>query len=470
MKLSRLFIEKALEQVTIYHEKPDLGAVNVAIDSRAIQPGEFFIALKGAQVDGHDFIGDVFARGACGALIAQDKLSAVLNLAPELLQDKVLVVVPDTYQAFLALALARRRELTCPVVGITGTVGKTSTKEMLRCVLAAAGIPAYVSFGNYNTVVGISYNLLRVPYNAQVVVLEMGINGIGEMAELAALAQPTIGVITNVGHGHMAGLGGSIQGVAQEKRQIFASSSEGALGVINGDQDILTRMHYPHAMAKFGNKTKNQVQARKLRVEFDADGTAHTNFIIKSFGDVAQARIIGNHAGMVTNALAVATVAYLLKIKLTDVIKGIANYTPYEHRFQRCKLKNGKGILLSDCYNANPESMKAALAAFAQLKPAGLKVAVLGEMYELGDRQDYWHRQVGRALAKVEDLGLLIAVGPRAQLYAKMLPLATPVCFVATWQEAQSALEAAPIQRDAVVLVKASKGLKLFCMVKEVVE
>ncbi|MBM3893404.1 UDP-N-acetylmuramoyl-tripeptide--D-alanyl-D-alanine ligase [Candidatus Dependentiae bacterium] len=485
MKLSKLFLTKALPGASYYHGRvaydainddlwrkvDQLRDVNVALDSRSVEASDLFIALKGAKVDGHDFIADVLAQGACGALIAQDRVTShLLNIDEALTANKLFIVVENTEVALLTMARTRRDELTIPVVGVTGSVGKTTTKEMLRAMLHEAGIPAFVSFKNYNTVLGVSYNLLRIPESAHVAVIEMGINGVGEMQQLADIVQPSLAVITNIGHAHVGHLGGSLHGVAHEKRLIFSRFKADGVGVIHGDQELLTEVHYNHPVAKFGLKTKNQVQARKVHVELDEHNHPQTHFILKWYGEKSPVILKNNHPGNVANALAAATVAYFLKIPFAAVVRALTNYVPFENRFEPKKLKHNKGHLLSDCYNANPENMKAALVAFAQLPAKGPKVLILGEMFELGDRQDYWHRQVSRELAKVSDLGVLITVGSRAQLYAKMLPRTVKVHTTDNWQQALDAFNQHVDAQDALVLVKGGRSLRLENMIKEVVE
>jgi UDP-N-acetylmuramoyl-tripeptide--D-alanyl-D-alanine ligase len=485
MQLSKSFLTKALPSAWYYYGHEPYQAQNddlwdkfyqqtdvtVALDSRALEAGEFFIALKGARADGHVFLEDVLLQGACGALIAADRIDLLLHLDKNLVAGKLFVVVQDTREAFIALAKTRRAEITCPVVGITGSVGKTTTKEMLRTILEVAGIPAFVSFKNYNTDLGICYNLLRVPSGVQAVVLEMGINGQGEMAVLADIARPSLAVITLLGHAHVGHLGGTIAGVAHEKRQIFSCFGANGVGIINGDQPLLANTHYPHPVARFGFKTKNHVQARKVQVlAGDKEHTFTTQFTLKWYDQKATVNLVGNHGGSLNNALAAATAAYFLQVPFAAVVEGLEKYESFENRFELKKLKQDRGMLLSDCYNANPENMKAALAAFSQLKTAGQKVVVLGEMFELGDRQDYWHRQVSRALAKITDLHMLIAVGKRAALYAKMLPHAVRVHVVDDWQEASSIFKDQYDAKQLLVLVKGGRSLRLENMVEQLTE
>jgi UDP-N-acetylmuramoyl-tripeptide--D-alanyl-D-alanine ligase len=448
-----------------------LGDIQVAIDSRLIQPGELFIPLPGANVDGHVFLEAVLKAGACGSLIGQHYVPELDKLDPSLLANKIFIIVPDVYTAFLALARQWRAQFTGPVVGITGSMGKTSTKEMVKNILDKAGIAAYASYKNFNTLIGISYNLLRVPSSASVVIQEVGISVKGEMREDVDLLRPNLGIITCIAPAHVAGLGGSLAAVCREKRQLFSFFSSQEIGIINGDQKILESLCYSHPIAKFGIKTKNQVQARRIDVKQNSDGTWVTHFMLKWYNEKANVCLQGNHPGILKNALAAATVAYFLKAPLSAIISGLETYKGFESRFEQKNLKNG-GVLFNDCYNANPDSMKASLNAFAQLESKGPKIAVLGDMLELGEREIYWHRHIGRFIAKMDPFDALILVGKRSKLIEQVIPGPRKKIWVADWQEAHKELTELLAQEksEPMILVKASHGIALDNMVKLIVE
>lgn len=456
---------------TIWQTWEALGDVQVAIDSRLIQSGELFIPLPGANVDGHVFLEAVLKAGACGSLIGQHYVPELDTLSPSLLANKIFIIVPDVYKAFLALARQWRAQFTGPVVGITGSMGKTSTKEMVKNILDKAGIDAYASYKNFNTLIGISYNLLRVPSNASVVIQEVGISVKGEMREDVDLLRPNLGIITCIAPAHVAGLGGSLAAVCREKRQLFAFFSSQEIGIINGDQKILEALCYSHPIAKFGIKTKNQVQARRINIRQNSEGTWGTHFMLKWYNEKANVCLQGNHPGILKNALAAATVAYFLKAPLSAIISGLETYKGFESRFEQKNLKNG-GVLFNDCYNANPDSMKASLNAFAQLESKGPKIAVLGDMLELGEREIYWHRHIGRFIAKMDPFEALILVGKRSKLIEQVIPGPRKKIWVADWQEAHKELTELLAQEksEPMILVKASHGIALDNMVKLIVE
>jgi UDP-N-acetylmuramoyl-tripeptide--D-alanyl-D-alanine ligase len=483
MRLERSFLQAALPDATFMYGRQILAAsdvlwdaidnttdIPVSIDSRTLEQDDFFITLKGLVVDAHTFLEAALKKGASGALIAQDRVHLLSTFAPELIAKKFFIVVDNTETAFILLAKAWRDLLTCPVIGVTGSVGKTTTKEMLRSILKAANIPSYVSYKNYNTVIGVSYNLLRAPRASQAVVLEMGISVKGEMQQEAAIVRPDYAVITAIAHCHLEGLGGTIQAVSHEKRQIFSQFTAKNVGIIHGDQPLLTDSNYAHPIAKFGLKTRNQVQGRKISVRQQGDGVLYVDFVLKLYGDKAPVTLTGCPQDAVMNALAASTVAYFLKIPLSAIVQGLENYRSFDSRFQLQKLKDNKGLLLNDCYNANPTSMRAALLAFSQLTAKGPKIAVLGDMRELGDKQAYWHRQVGRIVGKVEDLAALVLVGNLAKEIARTLPRDIDVSFAADWQEAVGKLRAHLTTENMLVLVKASNGVNLENLVNDVAE
>ena len=444
--------------------------VGASIDSRNVVAGDVFFAIEGASTDGHRFIEQALDRGAV-ALVVQEGKQDCLSVAgiQQKLTDKLVILVADPCQALIAITRAWRALFTCPVVGITGSIGKTTTKEMVRTLLASANIPAFVSYKNYNTLLGVCLNLLRADLAVKVIVFEVGINHKDEMDAIAELLQPTIGLITCVAHSHGEGLGG-LQEIAQEKRHLFSYFKAHDVGIVFGDQELLSEIHYAHPIAKFGFKTKNQVQARKVKVLCDDAGQLATHFTLKWYNQKADVRLKGNHGGLVHNAVAASTIAYFLQIPFDDVVKGLESYQGFENRFEMRKLKDDKGLLLSDCYNANPESMRAALLAFEQMPSTSKKVVVLGDMLELGERELYWHRQIGRVLYKTLSVKSLILVGQRAKVIAKTAPITMEIATANDWQEACQKLDLMLSDQKALVLVKASGGMKLDKMVTQVTE
>ncbi|MGB8367028.1 MAG: UDP-N-acetylmuramoyl-tripeptide--D-alanyl-D-alanine ligase [Candidatus Babeliales bacterium] len=448
MRFDEHFVVRALSGVSIvckqFPRDPQF-----SVDSRTLQSGDIFIALSGKQCDGHDFVAEAFNKGAAGCIVAADKRAVLDRISNDELKNKLVLVVPDTLEALIQLASAWRAQFDYPVVAITGSVGKTSTKELAAKILSVHGSSYVVSHENENTKIGLSLNLLRMRKEHTVGVFEVGTSKRGEMAILARIAQPTTAIITNIGHQHMDGLG-SLQDIALEKRDIFKYFTEKSIGIINGDQSILSQVSYQHPVVKFGSKTTNQIQARKIRVS-----GSHISFVLKIYKDKYPVVLQQPHAGAVFNVLAATTMAYLLNIPSETIVKAIQQPFSVPGRFEERRITVGGGTLINDCYNASPESMKAALLAFQEADLKGNKIAVIGDMLGLGINSPFWHRQIGRFLRKVPSVKQVILVGSLVQWVKKTAPVGLPVEVVSTWQEASEKLKSV-LAQDSVVLVKGS--------------
>lgn len=453
MRFDEHFIHGALPEVSLIQSVfPD--DPHFAVDTRTLKAGDIFIALSGSVVDGHDFIHTAIERGAGGLMLAADKKSLLDTLDPELLKNKLIMLVPDTLAALIRLACAWRAQFRYPVIAITGSVGKTSTKELVAHMCALQGLQYVASHGNQNTKIGLSLNMLRMrPYH-QVAIFEVGINKRGEMIELARMVKSTTAIITNIGHTHMEGLG-SLADIATEKRDLFKFFTEESIGIINGDQPVLAQVGYIHPVIKFGTKTTNQIQARKIQTKTD-----RITFVLKIYKEKFAIEVNNVHSGAIFNALAATAAAHMLGIPNDVIIKAIQTPPVVAGRFELKPLKADKGIIINDCYNANPESMKAALLAFQKIETKAQKIAVLGDMLELGLNSPFWHRQLGRFLRKVPSLRHVVLVGDMMKWAKKTLPVGLTVVTVANWQEAITYLEGA-LAHESLVLVKGSRGMGL---------
>jgi UDP-N-acetylmuramoyl-tripeptide--D-alanyl-D-alanine ligase len=453
MQLDERFIVNAVPGVTfLAHKFPS--SMSFSIDTRTMQPGDIYVAIPGARVDGHDFVADAFKRGAAGIIAQQDKQHIFSAIPAKMRAKKLIMLVPDTQEALCQLAAAWRAQFSYPVVAITGSVGKTSTKQVLAAMLEAHGVHYLASRGNQNTRLGVSLNILRMQPDHEMAIFEVGISRRGEMAHLVSLLRPTTGVITGIGHAHMEGLG-SLADIALEKRDLFKYFTEHNIGIINGDQPLLARVSYAHPVIKFGTKTTNQIQARKIKVT-----DAQVTFVLKLYKEKKEIQLTNPHQGAVFNALAATAVAHQLGISAEAIVQGIQKPVSVSGRFEQRTIKAARGTIINDCYNANPESMKAALLAFQQVNTEAQKIAVIGDMLELGVNSPFWHRQLGRFLRKVPSLSHLILVGSLVSWTKKTAPLGLSIDTVPTWQEAVKKLEQR-LQKKSVVLVKGSHGMSL---------
>ena len=451
MRFDKQFLMKALPNAVLKYENfPRY--LQIAVDSRRLEKEDFFVALKGKHVDGHDFISQALSNGAIGLMIDSSRSATLDQISVDLLKDKLVIIVPDTFKALLRLATLWREQFNCTVVGITGSVGKSSTKEMVRNILDEYQVPSLVSYGNQNSLIGAAINLLKMREKHQVAVFELGISARGEMSELVSMVRPTIAVITAIGHSHMAGLG-ALSDIAEEKRMIFKFFKEDNIGIINGDQALLSQVGYIHPVLKFGLKTTNQVQARKVR--FDGQ---KTNFTLKIYQQkFTNVQILGSNEGMVYNALAAASVACLLNIPAQSIVHGIEKTTDLPGRFELKSIVFGKGgHLIDDCYNASPESVKGALSSFDRMSGDYKKVIILSDMNELGVDAPFWHRQIGRLLCKMSALDCVLLVGNHIKQVEKTLPVGFNVVVLDSWEEGLVYLQAKLKTEKLLVLVKGS--------------
>lgn len=461
MRLDSHFIKQVIPHAEI--QGPELVDLSFCIDSRMTQPGDLFVALPGQQVNGHAYLRHAIDQGVAGLMIMKTQEAALGMLTRQELDRLLIIRVAHTHDALIEIARAWRAQFSIPIIGITGSVGKTSTKELLGEMIREGGKNCLISQGNQNTVLGASLNILRMRSHHESAVFEMGINKRGEMALMAALIKPTIGVITMIGHSHMEGLG-SLQDIASEKRDIFKFFKEDNIGIINGDQTILSHMSYSHPLIRFGYKTSNQVQARKIQLKENA-----ISFALKIYTKKYQVVVPTHHEGRIMQVLAATAAAHLIGIDDATIVRVIEKPFVVARRFELRTLRNKQGALIDDCYNASPESMKAALLAFERIESAQPKIAVLGDMLELGVTSQFWHRQLGRFLRKSPTINKVIFVGEHSKLALKTMPLHLHAQVVRTWQEARQLLESY-LDKKPLILVKGSRGMQLDQLVNNLCE
>lgn len=462
MRFDEHFLQKTSVQATVVQGNFPHD-MHFSIDTRSLQPGDVFVALPGTKVDGHQFLAQALQKKAAGLIVGQSKMALVHALDSQLRQNILIIVVDDPLTFLVQAAAAWRAQFSYPVIAITGSVGKTSTKQILTHILTAHTMPHFVSHANQNTKLGLALNILSMRHTHQAAIFEVGISKRGEMAELAHLLRPTTGIITSVGHCHMEGLG-TLVDIALEKRDLFKYFTESSIGIINGDQPLLAQVAYVHPVIKFGKKTVNQIQARKILIDKES-----TSFMLKIYKEKYMVTINHVHQGVVFNALAATAAAHLLQVPHDTIIRGIQNFNVVQDRFEPKPLKGNKGVVINDCYNANPESMKASLLAFQRIETPAKKIAVLGDMLELGLTSPFWHRQLGRFLRKVPSLQHVILVGELVHWTRKMIPVGISVACVATWQDAVKELEN-NLGDDSLVLVKGSHGMGLSNLVNAISE
>lgn len=380
------------------------GAVMVeggAVDSRRVQPGNLFFALPGQRVDGHQFVAQALAAGARGAVIARPLAEVLPGGAPP---GTALVAVADTRQALADLARwVRRRRPELRVVGITGSVGKTTTKEMAAAVLEQR-FAVLKTAGNYNTDIGLPLTLLDLEGRHEVAVLEMAMRGLGEIARLAAIAEPDIGVVTVVAESHLEFLG-SLERVAQAKGELVEALPAGGVAILNaGDPRVRAMAGRTRArVLTFGVGGDADVRA----VAVGSRGVGSRFRLELPGGDAAPVELALPGPAAVTCALAAAGVGAALGLDAATIATGLGRARPGALRNEIRQA--GPWTLYIDCYNASPTSTAAALQALRQVAGDRRAVAILGDMFELGDWAVEGHRRTGRAAARTADV--LLAVG-----------------------------------------------------------
>ncbi|MGX0904260.1 UDP-N-acetylmuramoyl-tripeptide--D-alanyl-D-alanine ligase [Roseovarius sp. MBR-79] len=444
----------------------DWAALGVSIDTRTLQRGDLFVALSAAR-DGHEFVAQALARGAAAALVSR---------IPEgVTADAPLLLVEDVQTALEALGRAGRARMRGRIIAVTGSVGKTSTKEMLRAVLSHQG-RTHAAEASYNNHWGVPLTLARMPEDTEFAVIEIGMNHPGEIAPLSRMARPHIAVITTVAAAHLEAFE-SLEGIAREKAAIYEGLEPGGVALMNADIETAPILHESaarHAARVLGFGTARAAHHRLLSVGLHDGAT------------VAQARawrtpllykigVTGRHFAM--NGLAVLAVVRVLGLDRAVAIADLARWSPPEGRGTRERLvldlaADGMSIdLIDDAFNANPESMAAALEVLAASTPRhdvgrvsqGRRIAILGDMLELGETETALHAALAAlpAMAAVDEVH---CVGPRMRALWEALPERKRGRHRATAEDLAAEAHRL-IDAGDVVLVKGSKGSKVSLVV-----
>ena len=425
------------------------GAVvtEVSTDSRSIPAGALFVPLAGERFDGHDYLDAALESGAAGCLTARKPAS--------LLQDKFYIQVSDTLEALKALASWYRAKFDIPMVQVTGSAGKTTTKEMIAAVLNQH-FSTLKTQANFNNAIGTPLTLLNLSPAHQAAVIETGMNHFGEIRYLGEMVRPTVAVITNVGDAHIENLGGTRQGILQAKCEIFENLQPVGLAVLNGDDELLSGLALPFETVLCGRHERCGVRVTNV-AEHGIEGVTCT---VTTKRDVYEVSIPSPGAYMIYPAAMAIAIGEHLGLTKVELLSGIAAYRPVGSRMHlvRC---SGDRIIIDDCYNANPQAMAEALRILAQTEHPR-RMAVLGDMGELGDLTEQAHRDIGE-LTRTLGLDTVVAVGPKAKAIQDANPDAL---WVPTVAEALSAIRAA-FTTGTAVLVKASHAMHFTDIVKD---
>lgn len=430
---------------------PAVGEVTaVSTDSRGVSPGELFVPLRGERFDGHSFIADVAKRGVTAVLAEEQWLKG--NRLPESL---ACIAVKNSLWALGDLAADWRRRFDLPVIAVTGSNGKTTVKEMLATILELTGAGLKTS-GNLNNLIGLPQMLFRLRPEHRWAVLEMGMSEPGEIHRLATIAAPRVGIVLNALPAHLQSMG-TIEAVAAAKGELLHRISDGGLAVVNADDPRVASLSQNASARRISfGIDRGEVRAR----EIESLGLEGQRFRLHTpCGEAAvHLKACGRHN--VYNALA-ATAALLEKVELPTIVAGLEAFTPYSGRFRTEQL--GDVTLVDDSYNANPASTKAALETLNQIAPAGHRIAVLGDMLELGEHEVEAHLGVGAVAGRNADRlyltgELMVKYAAEGALLADMAPESVICCQ--SHGEIAARLHLV-MKKGDVILIKGSRGMAM---------
>ena len=428
-------------------QSSEVSVTRVSTDSRSIPEGALFVPLVGERFDGHAYIGKALESGAAGCLTAR---------TPDaLLPGKFYIQVSDTRLALKALALWYRGRFALPVVQVTGSAGKTTTKEMIACVLGRR-FRTLKTQANFNNDIGTPLTLLELAPEHQAAVIETGMNHFGEIRYLGEMVRPDIAVITNVGDAHIENLGNTRQGILRAKCEIFENLAPDGVAVLNGDDPLLNTIVLPQRILRCGTGEGCDVRV----TEVDDQGLEGVACTVTTAKTSYRLKTPSPGAYMIYPLAMAAAIGEYLGLTAEEITAGAADYVPVGSRMHLIPM-DGQRLIIDDCYNANPQAMAEALRMLAKSRHRR-KVAVVGDMGELGELTEQAHRDVG-ALARELKLDAVVAVGEKMRALRETDPSAL------WFPDTASALPALPdlFVGNTAVMVKASHAMHFESIVKE---
>lgn len=445
---------RSLDQVvtftggTLVSGPPGQALTHLYTDSREVTPGGLFVALKGEALDGHAFLGQAIDRGAAAVLCETPPAAAAAQVA--------VVRVPDTRRALVELTRGIIDAHPIPIVGITGSAGKTTTKEMIALVLGRR-LRVRKSEGNLNTYTGIPITVFELDEADRALVLEYAMSRAGEIHELTQMAPPWVGVILNVGFAHVGYLG-SIEAVAAAKRELLEGLRPDGLAVLNADDpNVLTMAAVARRTRTYGVSKDAEVRADQVRLH-GLDGSSFRLKTPRGDADVFL-RVPGQH--LISNALATAAIALEFDFDARAIASALRSFQSGAHRLSMLAGRGGATVI-DDTYNASPGSMRAALSVLRTAPRDAVRVAVLGDMLELGDHADLAHAELGRVAAQSTDhLFVLGAYANRVVAAARAAGMTPERAAAVSGVDVALARVEPLLSTDTVVLVKGSRGMRM---------
>ncbi|MCG2762227.1 MAG: UDP-N-acetylmuramoyl-tripeptide--D-alanyl-D-alanine ligase [Candidatus Atribacteria bacterium] len=385
----------------------------ISIDSRTLTPGDLFFAIIGANFDGHNFIIEAFNKGAVGVVICKGASTLLQN--EQIDKNKIIIEVKDTLSALQDWSKHYKDKFRTFNICITGSNGKTTTKEIIAHILSQK-FPLLKTSGNYNNEIGIPLTLLQLTKLHKLLVAEMGMRGLGEIRTLTNFIPPDLAVITNIGEAHI-GLLGSKDNIFKAKSELLQSLDKDGIAILNRDDPYFFKMSKivkDKKVYTFGIENKSEIMARNIRIVSDK-GMRFALEVQNGKSKEIYFPLLGRHN--IYNALAASAVAFALGIELDLIERGLSSFKPLDLHMQLSNFYNGIKIL-NDSYNANPLSVKSALETLAEVAQNNRKIAILGDMLELGEKTDFYHREIGKEVAKLS-IDALITVGQGGKIIAQ---------------------------------------------------
>jgi UDP-N-acetylmuramoyl-tripeptide--D-alanyl-D-alanine ligase len=434
----------------------------ISTDTRTLAAGDLFIALAGENFDGHDCLAKAADRGAAGFLIRADSAKK-LAMAPG---ELPVIAVPDTLKALGDIARGWRQRFPIPVVAITGSSGKTTTKEMVATI-ASRTRNALKTEGNLNNRIGLPLTLLRLRKNHELAIVEMGTNSPGEIARLAAIAVPDVGLITNIGPAHIEGLG-SLEAIREEKGSLFEVMAGRGMALLNHDDPAIGVLaeRLQGKRVTFGLGPGAAITAG--RVETAGPEGVRFDLVIDGIDTPVFLAAAGEHN--VRNALAAAAAAWTLGFDRSEIAAGLAAFRPVSGRTEIRQLGNG-AYLIIDTYNANPASVREALKTLLGLRENGNAVVILGDMLELGERSEEWHEEIGALLANRDIQDLFLKGSLTKALAAGAIRMGFPAERIAFFDDPEQVVSSlrSRLKKGDWVLIKGSRKMKMDAVAEKLI-
>jgi UDP-N-acetylmuramoyl-tripeptide--D-alanyl-D-alanine ligase len=432
-------------------KRNEILAKGVSIDSRTIKKGNLFVAIPGETYDGHQFVYEAIDEGACVVIISKEKTN---QMKSKELKEIPVVAVEDTKRALREIAAWHRKKFELPAVAVTGTNGKTTTKEMIAEVLSSK-FKVLKSVKSYNNLVGVPLTLFELDRDIQILVLELGMSRLGEIGILTQTAKPNIGVITNIGPAHLESME-SLEKIAQAKFELLDHMPSPHTAVLNADDEFLAKRikALKEKTISFGIKNKADFKASQLKIRDEG----YMGFRINGKLDI-NLKLLGEHN--VYNALAAFAVGSLLGVDEFKIKESLQRYTPSELRMELVQIGNVK--VINDSYNANPVSMEKAIRTLKQVKSPGRKIALLGDMLELGEKAFDYHLKLGKSVAESE-IDLLLTVGKLSLVIgqgAREYGMSPEKIFAFDNNENVSSYLSENVKAGDLILIKGSRKMKL---------